>query len=396
MTRAGRGIGLGAAWIVFRKELLDALRDRRTLLMVLLSSVAIGPLVLVLISALVSGVERRAEAREVVALGMEHAPSLRNYLERQTFTISVAPADFEAQLRSSKLSEPVLVVPEGFEAAVARGEPPVVEVVASSGNQRAQGGVRRLTRLLNGFNQEQATLRLAVRGVAPAALEAVQIEERDLASPATRAAQLATIVPFFVLMAVLYGALNAALDTTAGERERGSLEPLLMNPASKLMLVLGKSGAVASVSMLIAVLGCLSFLPGQWLLRSETLAALFRYGPAEAMRFLALLLPLAGALSALLMAIAIRCKTFKEAQANATVVVLLVSMLPLLSVFNQEGEAPWHLWVPALAQITLMSRVLRGEPIGVAEVLLPLAVSALLTALCIVAVARTLRSAALK
>jgi len=396
MTRAGRGIGLGAAWIVFRKELLDALRDRRTLLMVLLSSVAIGPLVLILISALVSGVERRAEAREVVALGMEHAPSLRNYLERQTFTISVAPADFEAQLRSSKLSEPVLVVPEGFEAAVARGEPPVVEVVASSGNQRAQGGVRRLTRLLNGFNQEQATLRLAVRGVAPAALEAVQIEERDLASPATRAAQLATIVPFFVLMAVLYGALNAALDTTAGERERGSLEPLLMNPASKLMLVLGKWGAVASVSMLIAVLGCLSFLPGQWLLRSETLAALFRYGPAEAMRFLALLLPLAGALSALLMAIAIRCKTFKEAQANATVVVLLVSMLPLLSVFNQEGEAPWHLWVPALAQITLMSRVLRGEPIGVAEVLLPLAVSALLTALCIVAVARTLRSAALK
>jgi len=396
MTRAGRGIGLGAAWIVFRKELLDALRDRRTLLMVLLSSVAIGPLVLVLISALVSGVERRAEAREVVALGMEHAPSLRNYLERQTFTISVAPADFEAQLRSSKLSEPVLVVPEGFEAAVARGEPPVVEVVASSGNQRAQGGVRRLTRLLNGYNQEQATLRLAVRGVAPAALEAVQIEERDLASPATRAAQLATIVPFFVLMAVLYGALNAALDTTAGERERGSLEPLLMNPASKLMLVLGKWGAVASVSMLIAVLGCLSFLPGQWLLRSETLAALFRYGPAEAMRFLALLLPLAGALSALLMAIAIRCKTFKEAQANATVVVLLVSMLPLLSVFNQEGEAPWHLWVPALAQITLMSRVLRGEPIGVAEVLLPLAVSALLTALCIVAVARTLRSAALK
>jgi len=396
MTRAGRGIGLGAAWIVFRKELLDALRDRRTLLMVLLSSVAIGPLVLILISALVSGVERRAEAREVVALGMEHAPSLRNYLERQTFTISVAPADFEAQLRSSKLSEPVLVVPEGFEAAVARGEPPVVEVVASSGNQRAQGGVRRLTRLLNGYNQEQATLRLAVRGVAPAALEAVQIEERDLASPATRAAQLATIVPFFVLMAVLYGALNAALDTTAGERERGSLEPLLMNPASKLMLVLGKWGAVASVSMLIAVLGCLSFLPGQWLLRSETLAALFRYGPAEAMRFLALLLPLAGALSALLMAIAIRCKTFKEAQANATVVVLLVSMLPLLSVFNQEGEAPWHLWVPALAQITLMSRVLRGEPIGVAEVLLPLAVSALLTALCIVAVARTLRSAALK
>ena len=92
----------------------------------------------------------------------------------------------------------------------------------------------------------------------------------------------ATLVPFFVLMAVLYGALNAALDTTAGERERGSLEPLLMNPASRVALVLGKWGAVASVAMLIALLSCASFLPGQWLLRSETLAAMFRFGMREA------------------------------------------------------------------------------------------------------------------
>ena len=71
----------------FRKELLDALRDRRTLLMVLLSSVAIGPLVLVLLSTLVSGIEQRAETREVVVAGIEHAPTLRNYLERQTYRV---------------------------------------------------------------------------------------------------------------------------------------------------------------------------------------------------------------------------------------------------------------------------------------------------------------------
>jgi sodium transport system permease protein len=96
------------------------------------------------------------------------------------------------------------------------------------------------------------------------------------------------------------------------------------------------------------------------------------------------------------MAIAIRCKTFKEAQANATIVVLGVSMLPLLTVFNQEGEAPWHLWVPALAQITLMSRVLKGEPMAWIDIGAPLLVSALLAAACIAYVARTLRSAALK
>lgn len=384
------------AWTVFRKELTDALRDRRTLLIVLLSSVAVGPLVLFLISTLVSGIEKRAEAREVVVLGQEHGPTLVNYLQRQTYTLKPAPADWERQLQDSKLGDPVLVIPPNFEADLARGEAPVVEVVGSSANQRANTGMRRLVNLLQGYNREQATLRLAVRGVSPAALEAMQVEERDLANPAARAAQLATMVPYFVLMAVLYGALNAALDTTAGERERGSLEPLLMNPSARSALVLGKWGAVASVGMLIAVLSCFSFLPAQWLLKSETLAALFRFGSPEAVRFLALLLPLAGALAALLMAIAIRCKTFKEAQANATVVVMVVSMLPLVTFFNQEGEQAWHLWVPALAQVTLMGRVLKGELIGPMEHAVPLLVCVAVAVGAMAYVARTLRTAAVR
>ncbi len=387
---------MGAAAVVYLKELKDALRDRRTLLTVLLSSVAIGPLVLVAISQLVAGIEKRAEAREVVAVGIEHAPGLRNFIERQTFTVKAAPVDWEQQLRDSKLGEPVLVVPAGYQSDVARGEAPVVELVSSAANQRAQGGTGSVLRLLRGYNQEQATLRLALRGVSASALEAVRVEERDLADPATRAAQLAFMVPFFVLMAVLYGALNAALDTTAGERERGSLEPLLMNPAARTALVLGKWGAVVTVGMLIAVLSCMSFLPAQWLLRSEALAAMFRFGPGEALWFIALLLPLAGALAAVLMAIAIRCKTFKEAQANATVLVLAVSMLPLVLVLNQEGTAPWHLWVPALAQTTLMGSVLKGEVPGLAETLPSVAVCAVLAVLAIAFVARTLRSAALK
>jgi len=387
---------MGAAWVVYLKELKDALRDRRTLLMVLLSSVAIGPLVLVAISQLVAGIEKRAEAREIVVVGIEHAPALRNFLERQTYTLRDAPEGWEQKLRDSKLGEPVLVISPEFPAELARGEAPTVEVVSSASNQRAQGGVGGVMRLLRAYNQEQATLRLAMRGVAASALEAVRVEERDLADPATRAAQLAFMVPFFVLMAVLYGALNAALDTTAGERERGSLEPLLMNPAARVALVLGKWGAVATVGMLIAVLSCLSFLPAQWLLRSEALAAMFRFGPGEALWFIALLLPLAGALSAVLMAIAIRCKSFKEAQANATVLVLVVSMLPLVLVLNQDGTAPWHLWVPALAQTTLMGRVLKGELPGMAELVPSGLVCAALTVAAIVFVARTLRSAALK
>jgi sodium transport system permease protein len=385
-----------SALAVLRKEFIDALRDRRTLFTVLLSSVAVGPLVLVLLSTLVSGIEKRAEARTLTVHGIEHAPTLANYIQRQTFTLKAAPPDYEEQLRRNLLAEPVLVVGPQFEAELLRGEAPLVELVSSSGNQRAQGGVGGALRLLRGFNQEQAMLRLAVRGVAPSALEAMRIEERDLADTAARSAQLARLVPFFVLMAMLYGALNAALDTTAGERERGSLEPLLMNPVGRGALVLGKWGAVWAVAMLIAGLSCLSFLPGQWLLRSETLAAMFRFGAREAAWFVALLLPLAAALSALLMAVAIRCKSFKEAQASATVVLFVVSLLPLVTMFNPEGERGWHLWVPALAQSALMGRVLEGTPLPAADLVASAVACVVLAAAALAYVARSLRKAALR
>ena len=387
---------MSAAWTVFRKELIDALRDRRTLLMVLLSSVAMGPLVLVLISGLVASFEKRAEERVVLVAGLEHAPTLVNHLERQTWTVKAPPADWERQLAARSLGDAVLVVTPGFEAELAAAEAPLVEIVSHTANSRAEASARGVERLLRGFSREQATLRLAWRGVAPALLEPMRVENRDLADSASRSAQLAFIVPYFVLMAVLYGAMNAALDTTAGERERGSLEPLLMNPAERSALVAGKWLAVAAVAMLIAVLSCLSFLPGQWLIRSEALAAMFRFGVGEAAAFVGLLLPLAAALSALLMAIAIRCKTFKEAQANATVVILVVTLLPLVLMFGQEGEKPWHLWLPALAQSTLMARVLKGEGMEPMEVLIPVAVAAAVVVVALGYVSRKLRSAALK
>ena len=381
---------------IFRKEIIDALRDRRTLLTVLISSVLMGPLVLLAISGLVASLESSAEQREVVVAGIDHAPSLKNFLERQTYTVKTAPADYEAQLRAATLTDAVVVAPDDFEAALRRGDAPVVEIVSDSANQRSQASAGRVARLLGGYVRERATLSLALRGVSPDLLEPVQVEERDLASTQTRATQITGMLPFFVLMAVLTGALNAALDTTAGERERGSLEPLLMNPAERWALVLGKWGAVASVGMLIAVLSCLSFLPGQWLLRSDRLAAMFQYGGREVLLFLVVLLPFAAAAAALLMAVAIRCRTFKEAQASTTVVMLAASLLPLINVFSLGGESAWYLWVPALAQNVMMTHVLKGENLDPAQLALPTLVCVVVTAAGVWFVARTLRSAAVR
>ncbi len=390
-------VGLPRWWsvagAVFWKEWTDALRDRRTLLVVLVSSVLLGPLALMALSTWVASLELKAERRHVVVEGLEHAPGLRNYLERQTLLPQPAPPGYEVLLRTGKLGEPVWVVPADFEADVLRGAAPVIEVVSDSSHRASQAGVGRALRLLQGYAQERAVLSLALRGVAPELVSPFQARERDLASAQGRAAQFTTMLPFFVIMAVLYGALNAALDTTAGERERGSLEPLLTTPAAQWPLVLGKWGAVAALSMSIAVLSCLSFIPAQWLLPSERLRSLFQFGWQEAGSFLVVLLPLAAALSALLMAVAMRCRSFKEAQANSTVVVLAASLLPLLALLNQEGDARWHLWVPALAQQALMTQVLKGEQPNAVDMLLPFGVCCALTAFGMWLVARVLRRA---
>lgn len=381
------------AFIVFAKELADALRDRRTLLRMLLPALLMGPLMLTALSALIASFEERAEKREVLAVGIEAAPTLKNFIERQTFTIKPAPTDYEARLRATTLLEPVMVVPADFEAQLLAGEAPTVEIVSDSANQRAGAGVGSLHRLLGGFNQERAALNLAMRGVSMELLKPIEVEERDLASVQARASRLTAMVPMFIIMAVLYGALTAALDSTAGERERGSLEPLLMNPVPHGALVVGKWGAVALMGMVVALLSSLSFVPAQWLLRSDSLQAMFQFGMGEVLAFWLLQIPLAAGLSGLLMALAIRSKTFKEAQAGSTLVVTVVSLMPMVSLLNPGGDAPWYLWVPGLAQNTLMLAVLKGEALRWGQVLPGVLTGFALGAVGLFYVARSMRAA---
>jgi len=381
------------AWIVFAKELADALRDRRTLLRILVPALMMGPLLLAALSSLIASLEERADRREILVVGMANAPTLQNFIERQTYTVKEAPKDYEARLRATTLLEPVLVVPADFEAKLLKGEAPTVEIVSDSANQRAGAGIGPIQGLLRGFNNERASLSLAMRGVSISLLQPVDIEERDLASVQARATRLTSMIPMFIVMAVLYGALTAALDSTAGERERGSLEPLLMNPAPHGAIVVGKWGAVALLGLVVALLSSLSFIPAQWLLKSDVLQAQFQFGMGEVLAFWLLQFPLAAGLSALLMALAIRSKTFKEAQAGSTLVVTAISLTPMVSLLNPGGDAPWYLWVPGLAQNTLMLQVLKGEVLRWSQVLPGVLVGFALAALALLYVARSMRAA---
>lgn len=268
-----------------------------------------------------------------------------------------------------------------------------MELVSDSANQRAGAGLPPLQRLMAGFNRERATLNLALRGVSTDLLQPVEVQERDLASVQARATRMTAIIPMFIIMAVLYGALTAALDSTAGERERGSLEPLLMNPVQHLALVTGKWCAVATLGMAVALISSLSFVPAQWFLKSDSLQAMFRFGAPEVISFWLLQLPLAAGLGAVLMALAIRSKTFKEAQAGSGLIITLVALSPMISMLNPGGEAWWYLWVPGLSQNTLMMLVLKGETLGWAQILPSVAVGLALTAACLSYVAWSMRAA---
>jgi sodium transport system permease protein len=376
------------ALTIYRKELQDALRDHRTLWVVLASSVLLAPLMLWALSFWMSGLQDRAEQREVWVRGIEYAPTLQNFLARQTYRIKKPPNDVEVLLRSGRFHDPVLQIPPDFEANLTAGKAPLLTLMTDSGNQQAQAGVWRWGQLLAAFKSERATLALALRGISPGILEPVRWQEHDLASAFSRAAAISAVLPWVFIMAVLSGAMNAALDTTAGERERGSLEPLLMNPVSGMALAWGKWAAVSTISGAVALLSCASFIPAQWVFKGDVLRSLIQFGPTQVALSMAILLPFAGCVSALLMAVAIRCRSVKEAQASATIVMMIFTTLPLLSSLNIINPQGWASLVPGLGLHAMMERVFKGEALSFWQWIAPWATAILWVSASLLLIAR--------
>lgn len=381
-----------AAWIVFRKELADALRDRRTWIVVLVSSILAGPIALLLVSRFVAGVEETVARREVHLAGGAAAPSLANFIQRAGGTVREAPADYRERVRSGALQAAVVVVPADFEVRLARGEPIRLDVVFDDTSSRSQGPVRATLGLLRGFSRELGSQRLLARGVGLQVLNPVEVEEINLATGNARGAQLLFLVPWLALLGAVVGAISVAIDVTAGERERGSLEPLLMNPVPLAAIVVGKWAVVAACSAAVVALTLAGFRTAMAFIPSETLAALMQFGPAEAALFLAMLLPFAAMIAAVNMFAATWGRSHKEAQTYASYLTMLVNFAPVFPLFLSIRDAGWQLFVPAMAQQSVMMRGLRGEPVGAADVLVPAAVALALTVLALGAQARLLRN----
>lgn len=377
-------------WTVFLKELRDAARDRRSWLIALAMSLLSGPAVLLLIATFVGGIEENVAKREVVIEAGERAPTLVNYLQRAGATVVAAPADWRERLRRGTLANAVLVPAADFEQRLARGQTAPLDVYFDDSHDRAQAAVRASVRLLQGFDRELGTQRLIARGVSPQLTAPLEVRENNVAPATAAGARLLFIVPWAALMVAVFGALAVAIDVTAGERERGSLEPLLGNPVSTGALVLGKWGVVMAYSIAIVVLTMAGFLASMRLIRSETLAALLQLDWPEVAIFVALLLPFAALMAALNMLAALFGRSYKEAQTYVGYLAMAVQFSALLPVFLTVRDAAWQWFVPAIAQLTVLMKALRGEAVGAYDLAVPAAVALAGTALCLWLQARLL------
>lgn len=374
---------------IARKELLDSARDRRTLLVSLLTAVAAGPIFLVLIFNLIANQADRARELKLPAIGMSNAPALHAFLVRNQVTLTEAPADYEAKIRAGEI-DVVLVVDADFPKDVAEGRQGRVRLVSDRSRDRAQPSIRQAESLLRAYNRLWGGQRLLLRGISPVVGDPVAIEDFDLATPQQSGAIVLFLVAFYALLASVMGGMAVSLDTTAGERERQSLEPLLMTPARPIELVVGKWIAVSLFNLLVVAVTLCGFYLTLSYAPLPAVGIPFVFGAREFGRFLAVLLPVVLMLPAILLYVGTRGRTYKEAQANVSVLMFVVSLVPAVQLFLQQREPPWLVLVPVSGQYTLLRQALRGEAIGLAQLGLSYLVPAVLIVLALSGVARLL------
>ena len=386
---AGSAPAFARTLAILRKEVVDNLRDRRTGVVTLLSAMLAGPIFLILIFNLIASQAERARELKLPIVGAEFAPAVVAFLERQQVTVSRAPADYDAQIRRGDL-DVVLVIDDHFAADVAQGKPGIVRLVFDRSRDRARASIDQAEALLRGYNRLWGEQRLMLRGVTSSVANPLRIETADLATPQQSGALVLFLVAYYGLFASVMGGMAVALDTTAGERERQSLEPLLMTPARPGEIVIGKWLAVSAFDALVVGLTLAGFYLTLKFAPLPPVGVPFLFGMREFGRFALVLLPMVLLMPAILLYVGSRARAYKEAQANVSVLLFVVSLIPMAQLFLQRREPDWIMLVPVSAQYSLLNTSLRGEAPALGQLALSWLAPALLIVVALVAVSRRL------
>jgi sodium transport system permease protein len=264
----------------------------------------------------------------------------------------------------------VLWIESDFGAAVTSGEPARVTLVFDQSNNQAQQSVARVQRLLEGYSARLGALRLQVRGVNPWLVRPITVDQIDVSTATGRSVVLLGMLTYFLLFAMLMGGLYLAIDTTAGERERGSLEPLLTLPVPRGELLLGKLLATVFYMLLSLLLTLAAFVVALPFVPLERLGMAANFTVPVALATFGVLAPFALLGAGLMTVVASFTKSYKEAQTYLTVVLLVPTLPIMFAAIAGIKPNPTLMWIPSLSQHLLVTDLIKAEPINVGHALL--------------------------
>jgi sodium transport system permease protein len=351
-----------SALVVFLKEVRENLRDRRTVINTLVTGPLFAPLIFVLlINTLVTRELDKAEKPlPLPIVGAENAPNLVAALKQQNVEIKPGPEDPERAVREQD-ADVVLRIPPEFGKSWDKGEPAQVEIVYDESQRDANGPVARLRGLLERYGDRTGALRLLARGLSPATIKPVVIADRDQSTPQSRSSALFTMLPYFFILGGFIGGMALAIDTTAGERERQSLEPLLANPVPRWQILAGKLSATTAFAITTVLLSILAFAVVGHLMPTEKIGMSLEIGARFVFCTLFVMLPLAALLASLQTLVAAFAKSYREAQTYVSL-LMFVPVIPtlMLSVMPFKTQF-WMYTVPLMGQQVVITRLLRGD-----------------------------------
>ncbi|MGN6729017.1 MAG: ABC transporter permease [Rhodanobacteraceae bacterium] len=360
---------MNAMWTVWWKEVRENLRDKRTVMSALIYAPLFGPIMfVVLMNVQINHELSKAEGPlKVPVVGAQYAPNLVTALKQQGLVPQPASKDPETAVRNRD-ADVVLRIPSDFGKAWKSGEPAQVELIYDASQSGTSTPRERLEGMLKNYAREQGAMRLIARGLSPGIATPVIVSDRDQSTPQSRSGLVFGILPYFFVIAIFIGGMYLAIDLTAGERERQSLEPLFANPVARWRILVGKLGAIGVFSLASLVLCVIGFAVAGHFMPAEKLGMSFNLGAAFIGRVLLLELPLLALFAVLQTLVAAFAKSYREAQTYLSLLMILPIVPSMLMSFMPVKPATWMYAVPLLGQQIGISELLRGRAIGMGEI----------------------------
>ena len=347
--------------VVLGKEFKDGRRDRRALISAFLFPVLAPVLVYFLLTTIIE-LRTSDEATTIPIVGAEYAPELVQWLKERHVVLEDFSGD-AIQAVKDQNQELVLVIPKDYQQRQQDFESIPLTLIQDGSRTDAQQSVAKVRDLLRGFNNEVASLRLVARGVSPQLMQVIAVQDEDVASRQERTATALNFIPLYIILSAFVAGMGLAVDTTAGERERKSLEALLLNPVPRHSIVLGKWLAASIFSALGMLLTLLLCLIAMLQVPLDAIGLDFSITWQQVILMSLGMAPLALLATSLQMLLGMFAKSFKDAQSYIGL-LNFVPILPMLyTMFNPVATQDWMYALPIFGQYLLLVSVLGAETV---------------------------------